>query len=164
VAAGRRSQGAGFDAFYRQLRPRLLRTMLLTLDDQDLAVDATDEALARAFQRWSTVSDYKNPDGWAYRVALNWARSRLRKRHTEGTLQGAADQRPSNAADATIDPALDRAVRMLPIKLRTVVVLRYYLDWSTEEAAKALRVPKGTVKSRLHRALRQLAAGVEMEQ
>jgi len=138
--------------------------MLLTLNDQDLAVEATDEAMARAFQRWSTVAGYKNPDGWTYRVALNWARNRLRRRHREMTVGSGADQRSSSAPDAVLDPGLDNAVRMLPFKLRVVVVLRYYLDWSTEESAKALRIPNGTVKSRLHRALRQLAEAVEREQ
>jgi RNA polymerase sigma factor (sigma-70 family) len=164
VATEEPSQGADFDAFYRLLRPRLLRTMLLTLDDQDLAVEATDEAMARAFQRWSTVSGYANSDGWTYRVALNWARSRLRRRHRELTVRSGREQPPSLAADAAMDPALDEAVRLLPFKLRAVVVLRYYLDWSTEESAKALGVPKGTVKSRLHRALRQLAEMVERTQ
>jgi RNA polymerase sigma-70 factor (ECF subfamily) len=41
-----------------------------------------------------------------------------------------------------------------------VVVLRYYLDWSTEEVAEALGVAEGTVKSRLHRALRRLESSL----
>ena len=44
----------------------------------------------------------------------------------------------------------------LPLDQRSVVVLRYYLDWSTEEMAEAMGVAPGTVKSRLHRALRRL--------
>jgi RNA polymerase sigma-70 factor (ECF subfamily) len=49
----------------------------------------------------------------------------------------------------------------LPVKYRTVVVARYLLDWSTQETAAALRIPEGTVKSRLTRALDRLAIDLE---
>jgi RNA polymerase sigma-70 factor (ECF subfamily) len=48
------------------------------------------------------------------------------------------------------------ALAGLALEHRTVVVLRYYLDWSHEQIAERLRIPVGTVKSRLSRALDQL--------
>ena len=51
---------------------------------------------------------------------------------------------------------LERALRALPLDQRAVVVLRYYLDWSQEDVAAALDIPVGTVKSRIHRALKKL--------
>jgi RNA polymerase sigma factor (sigma-70 family) len=164
VAERGRSQESQFDAFYRRLRPRLLRTMLLTLNDQELAAEATDEAMTRALQRWSTISGYKNPEGWTYRVALHWARDRLRRRRREVAVGRVAPDVPRRVPDAVEDLVLHKAVLELPLKLRAVVVLRYYLDWSVEESAKALGVPKGTVKSRLHRALGRLEHAVEPEQ
>jgi RNA polymerase sigma factor (sigma-70 family) len=162
VARGRSREG-DFDAFYLRFRPRLLRTMLLTLDDEDLAVEATDEAMTRALQRWSTVSSYPNPEGWTYRVALHWARDRLRRRHREAVIGSGSPDRAPAGADVVEDHALHRAVLELSVKLRAVVVLRYYMDWSVEETAKALGVPRGTVKSRLHRALRRLEDTVRQE-
>lgn len=159
-----RSREGHFDAFYRQFRPRLLRTMLLTVNDQDLAVEATDEAMTRAFQRWSAVSEYKNPEGWVYRVALHWARDRLRRRRREAAIGTGASGSPPRETEPIEDPVLHRAVLELPLKLRAVVVLRFYMDWSVEESAKALGVPMGTVKSRLHRALRRLGHAVERDQ
>jgi RNA polymerase sigma-70 factor (ECF subfamily) len=160
----RQSPGSGdFDAFYRDCRPRVVRAMVLTLNDQDLAVDATDEAMARAFRDWATVSAHDNPSGWVYRVALNWARNRLRRRGREVSADRVADCVSVSAAPG-MDPVLDEAVRALSLKLRSVIVLRYYLDWSTEQVASALGVPKGTVKSRLHRALQQLSTALEHEQ
>ena len=58
------------------------------------------------------------------------------------------------------DPAIAAAIARLPLDQRSVVVLRYYLDWSTEEVAEALGVAPGTVKSRLHRALRRLESSL----
>ncbi len=54
------------------------------------------------------------------------------------------------------DPRLAQALAALDPKHRSVVVLRYLLDWSVEQTAEALDIAPGTVKSRLHRALAQL--------
>ena len=55
-----------------------------------------------------------------------------------------------------LDDSFEQALRSLPLDQRAVIVLRYYMDWSQEDVAAALDVPVGTVKSRIHRALRQL--------
>lgn len=157
------SQRRQFDAFYRDQHARLLRVMVLTLDDRDLAIEATDEAMTRAFDRWATVSRHGNPEGWTYRVAMNWAKNRLRRRWREVRDDAADHLVVSSDEHAVSDPAVHRAVSALPPKLRAVVVLRYYLDWSTEQVADALGVPRGTVKSRLHRALSQLSETVERD-
>lgn len=141
-----------FDAFYRRERAPLFRALALTLGDADLAADAVDEAMARAYQRWGTVSRYDNAAGWVYRVALNWAISSLRRRRrwVPGPVDGSVGE------PQLPDPLLAEAVRSLPVAQRSVVVLRFHLDWSLEQIAVALGVPVGTVKSRLHRALTTL--------
>lgn len=143
-----------FENFYRSRREQVFRGLVLTLRDRDLAADATDEAMARAFQHWRSVRSYDNPEGWAYRVGLNWARSRLRrsKREVRGFR---VDDEPSPELTAS-DPAITEALAALPLSLRAVIVLRIYFDWSTREVAKALGLPQGTVKSRLSRGLERL--------
>ena len=68
-----------FHDFYRATRDRVGRALALTLRDGDLAAECVDEAMARAYQRWSSVQTMDNPAGWVYRVGLNVARSRLRR-------------------------------------------------------------------------------------
>ncbi|HKX76536.1 MAG TPA: sigma-70 family RNA polymerase sigma factor [Acidimicrobiia bacterium] len=149
-----------FESFYRTQRASVLRALALTLGDRDLAADATDEAMARAFQHWKSVEGFDNQAGWVYRVGLNWARSRLRKRRRELLT----DTFPQAPVEVQIkDPDLDRAVKALPLETRAVVVLRHYLDWSTDEVARALGIRPGTVKSRLHRALQDLRNQLESE-
>lgn len=153
-----RLQHASFEAFYRQNRQHLFRALALTLGDRDLAADAADEAMARAYQHWRSVQAYDNQAGWAYRVGLNWARSRLRKRKREIL----ADKMPEATTEIYFtDPDLDRAVKALPVDSRAVVVLRHYMDWSTDEVARALQIRPGTVKSRLHRAMAELRTNLE---
>ena len=153
-----RMQHVSFEAFYRQNRQNLFRALALTLGDRDLAADAADEAMARAYQHWRSVQVYDNQAGWAYRVGLNWARSRLRKRKREIL----SDKMPEATTEISFtDPDLDRAVKALPVDSRAVVVLRHYMDWSTDEVARALQIRPGTVKSRLHRAMAELRTNLE---
>lgn len=150
--------GAGpFEAFYSQHRDRLYRALTMALRDRSLAIEATDEAMTRAYERWTDVAGYANPAGWVYRVAFNWATSSLRKRRRE-TIAEPRDI-PFNDTDVT-DPKLIEALGSLSTDHRSVVVMRYFLDWSTEDMAQALDVAPGTVKSRLHRALSVLSDAI----
>jgi RNA polymerase sigma factor (sigma-70 family) len=126
-----------------------VRALALTLGDVDLASEATDEAMTRAYMRWITVRDLDNPTGWVYRVGLNWARSVLRRRR----LGHPSLFRPERVdLPPVADPAIHAALAALDVKHRAVIVCRFFLGWSEEQTALALDVRPGTVKSRMHRA------------
>jgi RNA polymerase sigma factor (sigma-70 family) len=141
-----------FDDFYRAHRDRIARALSLTLRDTELGTDAADEAFARACQRWIVVRDYGNPEGWVYRVAMNWARSWMRRKRRERDRQPLVAT-PDHSFDDDLDVDLERAIGTLSDDHRAVVVSRYFLDWSVGETAAALDIAEGTVKSRLSRAL-----------
>ena len=141
-----------FARFYRDHRVSVARTLALTLGDDALGFEAADEAMSRAFERWTTVSAYNNPEGWVYRTGLNWARSWLRRRK-RGAAKDPLLAVPAAGVDRPADTDLSRAIARLPHDQRAVIVLRFYRDWSVEQTADALDVPAGTVKSRLSRAL-----------
>ena len=146
-----------FHDFYSGSRDRVGRALAVTLGDADLAAECVDEAMARAYQRWSSVSGMDNPSGWVYRVGLNLARSRMRRltrRRRAPISGGAAAEVPE---PDVIEPAILRALRGLPVDHRSVVVCRLLLGWSEAETAHALNIRPGTAKSRLHRATATLA-------
>ena len=146
-----------FEAFYRAEAQGLYRALTVVLGNAELAREATDEGLVRAYQHWRKIGHYDNPAGWVYRVGLNWARSRLRKTRREfitDDIEQIDETWPG-------DPGLTEAIQRLPLEFRSVVVLRYLMQWSTAEVAQALAVPTGTVKSRLSRALEQLRVELE---
>jgi len=147
-----RSDSVEFSEFYRDHWRGVARGLALTLGDTDLASEATDEAMARAYPRWATIRTYDNPAGWVYRVGLNWARSYHRRiaRLIPFAHHESVDLAP------VADPAIREALLRLDIKQRSVVVCRLLLDWSVDETAAALEISPGTVKSRLHRALQIL--------
>jgi RNA polymerase sigma factor (sigma-70 family) len=142
-----------FDAFYRAKWRDVYRALAAVLRDADLAQEATDEAMARAFHRWRTVQRMDNPAGWVYRVGLNWARSRIRRLQRERATSPAA---APDAETAFVDPEIHAALAALPLHHREIVVLHYLFDLTSPQIAAMLDLPEGTVKSRLHRALETL--------
>jgi DNA-directed RNA polymerase specialized sigma24 family protein len=143
-----------FEDFYREQRDPIGRALALTLRDSQLASEAVDEAMARAYQRWNRVQALENPGGWVYRVGLNWSRSILRR-----TLRPAPVWITNTGAttDGTgLDPAIDRALAELSIEQRAVVVCRLLIGLSEAQTAAALGIRLGTVKSRLARASARL--------
>jgi RNA polymerase sigma-70 factor (ECF subfamily) len=142
-----------FTEFYRGSRDRVGRALALTLGDAELAAEAVDEAMARAYARWAKVGTYENPGGWVYRVALNWATSVLRRRRRQP--HEPVDRDPTDVGPVA-EPTVRAALEQLDVRHRAVIVCRFYLGLSEAETAAALGTRPGTVKSRLHRATRRL--------
>jgi len=139
-----------FETFYNLNWSKVHRAVAVVIRDPDLSNEAVDEAMVRAYENWKKVSAMANSEGWVYRVAVNWARSRLRRRSLWKRLIP-----PTIVAhDPEVsDPAVVRAIRQLSPRQRDVVILRFLLDMSEADTAEALGIPQGTVKSRLSRAV-----------
>lgn len=144
-----------FEDFWRAEHVSVARALAFTLGDVQLAAEATDEAMARAFQHWARVSILDSPAGWTYRVGLNWSRSVLRRvrRRPPSWL---AQQHTHHDAP-TIEPKIVAAVQQLPAGQRSVIACRLLLNYSEQQTATLLRIRPGTVKSRLARAISQLS-------
>jgi len=132
----------------------IVRAVWGSVGDRDLAGEAVDEAMTRAFARWEHVSSVSNPEGWVYRTARNWATSRLRR------LVSARRYRHLVASPvAQGQPSVDDSeflLRDLSVVQRDVVVLRFLLDLSIEQTAEVLDISHGAVRSRTNRAIERL--------
>lgn len=151
-----------FEAFYRANIDRVHRALAVTLRRDDLAQEAADEAMARAYARWATVRALDNPAGWVFRVGLNWATSWWRKLRRE--RPPIADTAHPHAAPNDGALAAQDALALLPVPQRAVVTCRILLDLSTAETAAVLGLSEGTVKSRLSRGLAALRSELSEEQ
>ncbi|MEZ5410327.1 MAG: sigma-70 family RNA polymerase sigma factor [Acidimicrobiales bacterium] len=153
---------AAFEAWYRALYPNLVASIGVVFGDPDLARDAADEAVARAYERWHRVREMSSPNGWAYQVALNEARRRRRRQAIERRLlsRGAADVRALDGPTGE----LWQLVRALPVRQRTAVVLRHVADLTEPEIGEAMGISRGGVSSTLraaHASLRRQLADVD---
>lgn len=136
--------------------PRLVAAVALACGSRPAAEDAVQEALLHAWERSEKGEEIDSLEGWVTTVALNLARSGLRRviaeRRARSRLQPVIAGLPMGDR---ID--IERALSTLPRRQREAIVLRYYLQFDTREVAAALRVDGGTVKSTLFRARATLA-------
>ena len=111
---------------------------------------------ARSFDPSRTVRP------WLFGIASNLARDLHRRRAVRRRLASEVGRQVEPAPGRPLETlALRDRVGRLPDRLREVLWLRYYEDLSEEEMADALGIPRGTVKSRLHGAIRELKRGWE---
>jgi RNA polymerase sigma-70 factor (ECF subfamily) len=95
---------------------------------------------------------------WLFQIALNRCRDWRRRPPPEPVdpARVTAPAAPPDPADARLDAR--RLLAALPEAQRSAVILRYWHDCDEDEVARILRIPRGTVKSRLHHAMRRLIA------
>lgn len=157
------------DAFEQLTERRLDRAYRLaaTILDADVeAQDAVHDAAVHAWTRWATLRDQARFDAWFDRIVVNTCRDRLRRNATssrkvaELTLPSEAD--PGDRVGQF--DALRRSVSTLSVEHKIVVVLRFLEDLPVEEIAARTGLRVGTVKSRLHYALRELRAAYDAAQ
>ncbi len=151
-------------------REAVFRLAYLLLGDADDAEDVTQDTFIRALRYLHRYDPERALRPWLLRITANLARNR---RRSLGRYWAAVQKLAGLAAvDATPTPegrsaqaeeahALWQAVRLLKSHEQEIIYLRYFLDLSVTETAEALGIQPGTVKSRLHRALKRLREVVE---
>ena len=144
-------EDARYEAFFREQFAKVARTATLVMGDVEDGMDVAQEAMARAYQHWRKVGAMDRPDAWVHKVATNLALSRLRRRPSRPN----AYEHPVPEPDAPDDELLD-AVRSLSPAQRSVIALRFYLDWSIEDVAEALGKKPGTVRALTHQGMERL--------
>ena len=133
---------------------RMYRAARAVLDSDADAEDAVSQAILQAWQSLDRLRDKSAVRPWLVKIAVNCAYAQRRK---QGKVVYLEDVVPEPAApDPPQNGGLWEAVCTLPPERRAAVVLFYYEDMQVDEIARALGVPRGTVKSRLSRARKQL--------
>lgn len=148
---------SSFGEFAAEALPGLLRFGYILTGDQREAEDLVQEALARSLRRWRTLDA---TDGLAYvrQVMVNANITRWRRwgaRVRLGWLpDGTADDPELRRCDDR--DRLRRALLKLPVRQRTVLVLRYYADMPDERIAQVMDTSPATVRSQAARGLAAL--------
>jgi RNA polymerase sigma-70 factor (ECF subfamily) len=159
-----------FEAFFARYRTPIYRTAYGLTGDASAAEEVLQDTFARAYQRRSTLRTDVSPLPWLHRVAVNLCYSRLSRKRpaqepiADGVAQGLPDDSiaPAERAEQTeLRQIVRDGVAALPMKHQAVVVLYYLYGLSLQETATVLNVRLGTVKSRLHYALRALRIQLE---
>ena len=157
-----------FAALTRRHIDSAYRLAWAILADSGDADDATQDAFALAWRNRRSLRDPARFDAWFGRILVNVCRQLLRQRLRQRSRQ-IGEPLDAEAGPAVSDTsrrvsdrdAISRAMVRLDADHRIVVVLRYWADLTVDEIAARLDVPPGTVKSRLHYALRSMRPGLE---
>ena len=165
-----RARAGDRDAFSQLVVGRIARldgAARLITRDRERAKDAVQETFARAWRDLPTLRDPDRFDPWLRRLLMNACIDELRHAKGRAFEVELTDLHHPPVADSTFAvatrDALDRGFRRLDAEGRAVIVLRYYLDLPVPEIAAAMRLPEGTVKSRLHRARSALRAALDAD-
>ena len=157
VEQARRGDRDAFAVLARSAAPRMDAAARLILRDPELARDAVQECLIRAWRDLPGLRDPDRFDAWFHRLLVNAAIDEARRRQrrvTEVALTDVASGIGSDAFALLADrDALDRALAGMAPEHRALVVLHYYLGMPLPEAASSLGLTLGAAKSRLHRAM-----------
>jgi RNA polymerase sigma-70 factor, ECF subfamily len=166
VERAQRGDPQAFELLLRARGARLLGTARKVLRDPDQAEDAVQQAVITAWRMLPRLREPERFDGWLYKVVVNacYAEANRHRRFLARVARVTAEPTggdPSREIDER--EALDQAFRTLSPAHRAVVVLHYYAGLPLTEVARVVGVGPGTVRSRLHYALRALRAVLDAQ-
>jgi RNA polymerase sigma-70 factor, ECF subfamily len=167
IKAARDGDAAAFGRLVRQYQDRLVNALLYVCGSHDEAEDVAQEAFVQAYVKLATFAGDSAFYTWLYRIAMNGAISRRRRRRDAESVEENREntgREPEDGAEQAEERLLreERAVlvRLALARLseehRAILVLREIDDCDYDQIAAVLEVPVGTVRSRLHRARLQL--------
>lgn len=163
-----RARAGDVDAFavvVRRYERRVRSVLARLLDDERDVEEATQDAFVQAWRSLGRFRGEAAPFTWLYRIAVNQALMRLRRRRPRTAALDEAAERdlaaPDRVGDAELRAFLLARVRELPIEQRVPLVLRDLQGLSNAEVAEVLELSVAAVKSRIHRARLRLRAELE---
>ena len=154
----------GLEVLVELHQSAVLRTAYGVVGNSHLAEDIAQQVFVGLFTAIRRFDPGRPFAPWLYRIVVNISLKELRRRDNRNLpLEGVVDEPQSRdtlpdlvAEESEARRAMWEAVQSLSPKQRAAVVLRYYHGFSEAEMAVALGCRRGTVKSRLHSALRRL--------
>jgi RNA polymerase sigma-70 factor (ECF subfamily) len=146
----RHGDEAAMGALISKHRTRLVRVAANVLRDSYEAEDVTQEAFLKAFREIHKLRDDCAFSGYIYRICVRLCMDRLRSKRAETMVVDKPE--PSRSTQIETKVVIEDLLEELTPELRLTLVLREMEQLSYEEVADMMRVPVGTVRSRLHTA------------
>jgi RNA polymerase sigma-70 factor (ECF subfamily) len=150
--------GARFDTFFEEERERLFKALYFVTGNRDDAEELTQDAFLRLWERWDDIDRIDDPTGYLFRVALNGFR--MRRRRAATAIRNLTPM--TESSDAFLEAEMRADVRQLLLRItprqRAALLLVDLLGYSSEQAARILRVRPSTVRALATQGRRALRA------
>lgn len=147
---------AGIDELYRAVVPDLKRMAFLLTGNAEFAEDAVHDAFLNVVPKVASLNDHDTVKRYLHRAVVNETRKNYRSlKRREKRQERFAESQPQvhHDHDSTTKVALEKALKELKAKQRTVIVLTYFYDYDDRTIADIMSCAVGTVKSTRSRAL-----------
>lgn len=153
-----------FESVFHRYKGMVFKTAYLILGDAQEAEDISQEVFIKLYKLWHTFDPQKGGfNAWLHRITVNQCISQHRGKGSPSFPLKMVEERinlpePCSQPEELLmtkeeSERIQRAMRFLDRKHRTVLVLKYFDELSYDEVAQVLNIPLGTVKSRLNRAI-----------
>ncbi|MDI6807930.1 MAG: sigma-70 family RNA polymerase sigma factor [Candidatus Eisenbacteria bacterium] len=170
-----KGEEAAFRALLQKYRARVFSIALRIVSNDEDARDIAQETFVRVFKSLSQFDQERSFQNWLFRIAVNLSIDLMRKRKfaffslsgnkEDGTKDhDIEDQSPTPDVSYESKAGAERfesLIESLPVKYKTLLVLRYKEELSYQEMAEVMGIPMGTIKARLHRGHRILRRKLE---
>ncbi len=166
AARARQGDEEAVSALVRRHSGRLYGFLQRYHPDRDDCDDLLQETWIRALANLDRFDPGKRFSTWLFQIALNLSRDLARKKRVRSRFQQGARETQDGYAGVTAEERVDamramQAIETLPVQQKEALLLRYYHGFPEAEASEILGCPRGTVKSRLHQAIRALRIALE---
>lgn len=159
-----------YEEIVKRYETQLLRYATYLINDSEKAADAVQNAFIKAFVNLQSFDSKKQFSSWIYRIVHNETVNIIRKKSRELPLEefkwsekffARYDKSEKNIQEKEMKKILQESLKELPIKYRSPLVLFYLEDKSYEEISEVLRLPIGTVGTRINRGKKYMKEIVE---
>lgn len=164
IRADREDSMQTLEQIYLLYKDHLYRFVYRYSNDSQFSIDIVQDTFEKLMKKKHQYTPEKGSfKTYLYQIAYNTMMTKLKRRQKLRSLLPflASELPPSIAMEETL--TVQKAVHLLPEEQRAVILLTYYHDLSQKETARILAIPVGTVKSRLHHALKKLKADLEVD-
>ena len=149
------------EAFYQLIEPlqgQLYRIAYVYVQNEDDAVDILQQSMIRAYESIKQLKEQHYFTTWMTRIVINCSKTYIAKRKRVEIIEPAELDLLEGTSAANIEEELDlwQALCSLEDKYKTVLILRFYQDYSVRQIAAILECPEGTIKTHIRRGLHAL--------
>ena len=150
-----------FETLVRKYEKPIYNVALRILKDPDDAMDISQTVFVKAYEKLESFDEKREFFSWIYRIAINESinaskKTRRQDEYESGVTAALPPSQEEQRNAEILSEEIERAIEVLTLDYRMVIVLRHFHDFSYQEIAEILDIPEKTVKSRLFTARQQL--------
>ncbi|HEX5131315.1 MAG TPA: sigma-70 family RNA polymerase sigma factor [Candidatus Krumholzibacteria bacterium] len=150
-----------FEALVRKYEKPLYNVAFRMLRDRDDAMDVVQTVFVKAYEKLGSFDPKREFFSWIYRIAINESinasnRTKRMDEYESGVTAALPPSQEARRHEEILSEEIERAIAVLKLDYRMVIVLKHFHDFSYQEMAEVLGIEEKTVKSRLFSARQQL--------